>query len=937
LKYSRCWNDEGVKLYFTTESREKQKEVFERTHLPIQKIGVSFSKDIPIGKKFITEEELKNLVINSVPEDQNRIFLVVGETGCGKSELCQWLEYNIADGIHIPLHISRSDTKIQDIARILNSHLPKEAQEVSEVSELIYVRSDLLAKYLVAELQLEFSRDKSIKHPWDRRNLERLFEDYTFKDKLNRDIQKYQQGLIDRNKERGLLVLSRKSFEFFPIVKHLKDKETAYFFTNRTITRALKEKLKVGNIGKQLQQIAEHYVKMKKRPVLLLEDLTSFSFLAEDLMDYLFDLSKGHFDVVIGWTTGFEKGHADFIFRSPDTLTYMKERFRARFILTDENDKSTFFLQDSYKELAKKYLLAVKCGKCSRCKEDKEGLYPFNATSLDKIYANLQEDGHPKQTPRLFLEFVIRKVLQSHQEPPWKVLSSTSLYLKESPSLIGQKYREHPDFVECLKWYGNEKERNVELDTRIIKWFNIESPIPIDEEKVTIPMSQIGIAIQKGKIKPEQKGKTTAEEDIVDFQSWLNGKGDNFLTRDALRKGVVEQIQLVQNPCELRNPRSSIPRTTSLFYQRGSLSIPVFIEDSRDDPLQKDYKLIVTREDPPEMLEQLYYAGQGGKIADEYLCSVLEWAKTKSKKYNNQLCNILSEALGIKLEGFILFSKFLITNLEGKCVRPEIFQMKNTEETYFTATNLRDAVLNAKTQRLLEKRNEIQSIFASFFYITKSFFDFLEFDEIVRKMDIYKTLKQVAKIDCRRIRDAYKIGSSKQQVPFRELVGIVRNYAYALEQFAFEDQFNELKGRLIKVLHLIPMGDKINELPTKIENIKKACSMLQIPLEQSWIQSFDAIKRQNIDFQSLKEAIKSIIEKFAECKNVFQFVQFVREYDNSSSTEEYKTISDLLAIAYLVNRKAQDFEVVEESPSANNIQRVKTIYEKLSEHTEKFT
>jgi hypothetical protein len=142
--YSKCWKKEDVESYFTTESRDKNRGIFERTHLPIEKILVDFSKDVQ--KEFITENDLRKLILNSVPEDHNRIFLIVGETGCGKSELCQWLEYNITDKVHIPLHISRSDTKIEDIAGILNSHLPAELRETEEFNELTDVNPEQRAR-----------------------------------------------------------------------------------------------------------------------------------------------------------------------------------------------------------------------------------------------------------------------------------------------------------------------------------------------------------------------------------------------------------------------------------------------------------------------------------------------------------------------------------------------------------------------------------------------------------------------------------------------------------------------------------------------------------------------------------------------------------------------------------------------------------------------
>jgi hypothetical protein len=938
LQYAKCWNEKNVDLYFTTESREKNKEVFEKTHLPIQKIRVDFSKDLPVNKDFINEGEFKNLVVKSLPEDHNRIFLIVGETGCGKSELCQWLEYNIDDGLHIPLHISRSDTKIEDIARILNSHLPEPPRESEESVELVNIAPELLAEKLTVELKIEFGRDKTIKNPRDRNILEKLFKDAEFRIKLARDIENYQQGILNRNKERRLLILSEQSFKWFPIANGLADVEKSYLFVNKVITNTLKEYLKVTDLGNKLKQISEHYAKQGKRPVLLLEDLTSFTFLAEDLIDYLFDLPKGHYDVVIGWTTGFESAHRDFIFKAPDALTYMKERLRARLVLTDENG-STFFLKDAYKELARKYLSAIKCGRCRICKTDKDGLYPFNAPCLDKIYGNLQEEGHPKQTPRLFLEFVIRRILQS-PELPWKVLSSTSLYIRPVPSLIGQAYNDFPDFVELAKWYGAEKERNVEIETAVIEWFGIPSPFPKEGQKCIIPMSSLGIAIKKGGIRTEEEVQMTNEEEVADFQLWLEGKSTRFLGRDSLRKGAIEEIQLVADPCEIKNARSTLPKTVSLFYQRGVESIPVFVEDSGDDPIDKEYKLVVPRKSPPEVLEQLFYVGRGGTVSESNVVAVLEWGNEQAEEFNKRLVRNLADAMGIRVEELVIFSKFLIVNLVGECRELDANHLKtDIEQNHSPTPFFLDDNLNVNALALLEKADEIQSLFSSFFLITSTFFDYLTFQEFSSSIDLNKILKKVGNIDLRRIRDGYKTGSKKENKPFREFIGAVRNYAQSLGQFPYEEHYDRIKEIMAKVENLIPDERSETELPQKIENIKKACAMLDIALEQSWIESFQAILTQSIDFRALQNAIHNVMTDFPECENVFQFVQFMQRYGDCSRKNEWKLISILATIAQVVRERAEDYtsETNGQSSLSLDTKRVEASYEELSRLTTEFT
>lgn len=928
MKYSKCWSEDAVNLYFTTESREKEKDVFTRTHMAIDKIRVDFAKDLPSDQSFINEQQLKDLIINSRPQDRNRIFLIVGETGCGKSELCQWLDYNINDEIHIPIHISRADTKIEDIAKRLSQHLPKDAQEECTSSELVNERSDLLADYLIIHLKLQLNKDKSIRSLSDRKILETLFNDRELKRKIANDIDNYKTGITTQNKERGLLILSKKSFEFHPLVyDKLKDKDGAYLFVNRVITNTLKEYLKVSDLGSKLQRISDHYFELGKRPVLLLEDLTSFTFLAEDLMDYLFDLSKGHFDVVIGWTTGFESGHADFIFKAPDAMTYMKERLRGRFLLSDPQAKSTFFLKDSYKELARMYLNAIKCGNCKICEKDRLKLYPFNSECLDKIYQNLQEGGHPKQTPRIFLEFVLRRVL-SQNDVPWKTLSFANTYLKSPASLIGHEYDEFPDFVELVKWYGKQNKDNVEMNSEVFDWFNVKTPIPITEDTLVVPMSQMGVAVTKGNISTDEGKKIkTTEDDVFDFQNWKR-IGGKFLTRDSLRKGVILQIKQLGDPCVLKNLKSTYSGNASLFYQRGD-SVPVFIEDSGDDTAGVGYKLIIKRTTSPEILETLYYTGkEGGHISEEKLILILEWSQERFNEYNNTLMKNLSKCLGVKVTELALFSKFLLTNLFNNCNKIEVEKIKKDLQ-FENLPDFSDEYLKSRAQTFSQKLADIQNFFLIFFSIKETLFDYLTFKKN-SKLDLNYTLKRVAKIDCRNIPESYKWGNQKSHYPFRELVRVIRDYAYSLSQHDYSRDFNEKIRQLKELKQSIPQNYSTKELVEGIELLKKTCSLMNIPLEEEWVNLFKNTTTKNFDFDLLRNMIDELTSEFFSCEDIFRFVQFLRKYKACTAMDESVLIKTLTKICNTILNKTKNinnFGVYGESSSAK---RVKDAYDSLS-------
>jgi hypothetical protein len=936
MQYKKCWSENDVKLYFTTESREKNKEAFERTHLPIKKVYVDFSRDLPQGTTFITEEELKKLVISSSLEDYNRIFLIVGETGCGKSELCQWLEYNINDGLHVPVHISRSDTKMEDIARILNSHLPEELQEPIGSSELVNIPAGLIADFLVAKLRIELAQDKTIKD-LDKKILEKLFNHEVFKGKLASDVAEYQQAVSTTGKERRLLILSKKAFDFFPSVKNLSDAEETYRFVNKVITNTLKEYLKVSDVSEKLRLISEYYVKLGKRPVLLLEDLTSFSFLAEDLIDYLFDLAKGHFDVVIGWTTGFETGYRDYIFKAPDALTYMKERIRARLVLTDQN-RSTFFMKDSYKDLARKYLSAIKCGRCEICQTDKESLYPFNSSCLDRVYDNMQEEGNPKQTPRIFLEFVLRRVLQS-SEPPWKTFSQIP-HLKLAPSLIGQTFQEFKDFVDLVRWYGKDLEENVEIDTAVVKWFDVSAPSAPGGQPYIIPKSRIALLMRKVSVgtKQEMPQIQLSESDLVNFEQWV-ATGGKFLDRDSLRNGVIKALQTLGDPCEIRNLNSTVPRTVSLFYQRGTDAIPTFIEDSGDDTSDIDYKVHVSRKSPTEVLEQLYLLGRGGNLSEQTLVATLEWANENALQYNKKLKDNLSEAMGISIEGFVLISKFLLTNLISGCVNLDANELKkDLGQERSSIPSFQDEYLNEKTQALVQKGSDIQGLFSSFFMLTSTFFDYLLFQRVCSEIDLSKTLNVISKIDARKIRDAYKVGNKKDNTTFRELIMAIRNYASTLSRFSYAEVFSRMKSELITIQTLIPKGATLKDVQNRIDKVKEACGVLEIPLEQSWLQAFQELSNQDINLKALQKEIDMILSDFSKCTDVYHFIAFNHKFLNAQSKREYKIVSILGQIVLALQRKADTLiKSLEETASPlPDTERVKKAYAQLSKLAEEF-
>lgn len=946
--YHKCWQSEVVKKYFTTESREKDEQAFSKTHVPIDKVRVEFCKDLPTAQ-FVSEQEFLELITKSVPNDHNRIFLLVGETGSGKSELCQWLDYNIKDGVHVPIHISRSDTKLQRIAELLDERMraingssKTDDFEPIEYGDLSVVEAGDIADLLKAEIVVRLNELKDKK---DAEVLKSFVRQQYFLDKLASEIKIYQQNLIDpKGKERAPVVLTEQWFNMQPLFGQLNDKKRAYHFVNRSINTKLKEFLNAHTIVDKLRLISREYARRSKRPVLLLEDLTSFSVLAEDLIDLLFDLPSGHFDVVIGWTTGFERAHTDFLFKAADSMTYIRERIRGRFIMTDE-EGSAFFLETHYMELAKKYLMAVKSKDCRICMDhDAEQLYPFNMIAIKRVYENLQQDGVGKRTPRLLLEFVMRMVLNS-SEPPWRSLS-TSGYLKPVQSLVDASYyKKDQDMYQLMQWYGLRDDGYVVIPATFTRLFGIESETG-GELRLPALETELGSVLeeQRGLKKgvPAIPGKETPEEALekimTEFQQWYN-HDKKFLNRDILRKAVIELVRQIADPCEIKSQHSRASSGLSIRYERGAEAIPTYIENSGDDNIERDLKLNVSKTAPYKLLHVLLNTSiTSSSIPEKYLFSLTEWGKEVAEEYNQRLRSDLKKALGMTIEEFVLVTKFLLLNLlEGLSTldaaglkrRIVIDQAYNEHIDLTPIFKTKQKIDQA--QDFINQTETIEGLFASFFMMTDSIFDTDAIASTLSKVDLISVIKTIRQIDENRIRDAFKIGTRKDSRPLRALVATVSQYASNLYDVPFGSAYNNLQSQIKQVYQMIPAKTEEKELVSKKEKLLQALGTLAIPLTTNWQSSLELMKDDStMDWESLRSKLHNLTNMKSKPENVAQYIALSTEFYQAQKMPEHMLLQTLSAIVIAINAQLDQAQKSSAGTSADST-RIIEVLEKMKE------
>lgn len=637
----RPWNDDIVRTYLTATAQQKNDpKRFYDTHLDIDKI---FTEFLPhYQNEFVTQEQLRDELIDSPTDfDEIRTFVIKGETGSGKSQLCQWLDYELAgkgesEGVEdrIPLHIKASQTNLEHIISTLAEPLGEDP-EIRQVTEL---NAGKVAKAIITNLEANPGQklaDAKIKRIIEKGNLESI---------LASNIEKYQKGLeADDETEFDPNLISKQDYREIALtlgtdsVFH-KNKDILRKSLRDEIHRHFSHILGVDDFQGQLRDYSQRYIEeLDKRPVIICEDVTTFSVLKEQLLDQIIQVEEASYDIVLGYTTGFEQNDLqDALGERGDEgpLTYLKDRLEGYLSLTQ--DGVAHFLNNTLSvDLVQKYMDVIKRESETEVDDSTEiafdGLYPFNRAFIQMVYDRLLEDGSPRRTPRVLLQKVVRRVLLS-DDPPYEVVDKNpnvddqvtpidpSTYTNELQKLAtwyGYRDEIREDSTEILihrrvlETFGfdNEGEGTVSHDnTEYIAFSSNEAATRIlgesDDSRPSIPPSEnqdVGPEDpdktgSKGKTKTKTKATTTTGTGVTttkqpkkdsgdtdrranqlnDFLEWVE-TGDSYPSSDVLRSGAESVLDMWHDPTKLGNTNSSREPSMGIYYTRGG-KVPVSIE-----------------------------------------------------------------------------------------------------------------------------------------------------------------------------------------------------------------------------------------------------------------------------------------------------------------------------------------------------------------------
>lgn len=722
------WNDDVVRTYLTATAQEKdQPEKFYDTHLDIDRIYTEFLPHYQ--DEFVTQEQFRDELVDS-PTDLERIraFVIRGETGSGKSQLCQWLDYELAgkgesEGVpgRIPLHIKANETNLENIISTLAEPLGEDP-EIRQVTEL---DAGKVAEAIVTNLEANPGQQLADA------NIARIIDEGNLQSMLASNIEGYQRGL-EENDETDFdpNLISKEDYRDIALALGT----DSVFHENREILRkTLRDEIHrhfshiigVDDFQGQLREYSQRYIdELDKRPVIICEDVTTFSVLKEQLLDQIIQVESASYDIVLGYTTGFEQDDLqDALGTRGDEgpLSYLKDRLEGYLSLTQ--DGSAYFLNNELSvDLVQKYMNVIKRESGADIDESVEtafdGLYPFNRAFIQMAYDRLLEEGSPRRTPRVLLQKVVRRVLLS-DDPPYEVVSKNPNVDEQVTPIDPGSY---PNELQKLAtWYGyrdeiREESNEILIHRGVLETFGFETDGEgtvehedaeyatfqpneaatrilgdSDTSRPSIPPSVDTESETLGKPETETKTEPTTttqtrttstttteqggedgdtdrrEDQVNDFLEWIE-TGDSYPSSDVLRSGAESVLEMWHDPTKLGNTNSSRDPASGIYYTRGE-DVPVSIEgpDERDGlsvmlPFGKEYMNLYF-----ELLEvgmdednELPETATVEQLRSWATNSVVEFRTDMRKEIEEKGC-LPSE---LTIEHTILLGKLLLSNAE---------------------------------------------------------------------------------------------------------------------------------------------------------------------------------------------------------------------------------------------------------------------------------
>lgn len=898
---TQYWEDDEVDHFITSEAHTKKKtpEQFRETHVDIDRIYADTLTPLGISGDFVSQENVLDAITASNLDDPNRIFILRGEPGSGKSQLCEWTKYQINgygnedDGIedYVALHVSRSQTRMDQIIQVLTQPLDVDT-DVRNIDDL---DPGDAANAIVEYMRGIWSTEHFTEH-----ELQELTEargDATdLREIFAKNIREYQEALESRDEKPDFTLLTRRDYldlrlqmSFSP--KLTENKDVLYSVLKNEAHEYLSRNL-VGDFKDQLQEYSDMYQEKEIRPVLICEDLTTFSVLKEQLLDHIFELSSSNYDIVLGWTIGWEQDNINDAFAREDAATYMKGRAEGYLTMTDEDGEAYFLDDDASVALARSYLDAIKRNSDTDnaptdVEEAFDGLYPVNERFIHVAFRQLNDEGSNRKTPRLLLLRVVKHCLKSTW-PPYEAMKSNSFVDKPTFEIDMQYDQIYQDIS---RWYGVPVEDGVGVKIGIFETFGLPLPdddsAEIKDEYVVFDKGKGSVVLDKIKNPPtpeydvdEEEGDNKESDDEIEtgdeddgedaeddekvnvieepelseeererlskfqeFQDWVKS-GESYPSSDTLHDGAVAVLERWHEPTRLGNPNASTDSVGSIYYARGD-NIPVSIQGDQ----QRQASIDVELECGPEHAD-LYTPMLEYGLFDVFdtqttnFDQLRAWADTEVAQFKSEMREELEACLPEELtieKTLILAQFFLVNAARGVEIEDDQFPVELIFEEYdsdreygnpITETFDNDSAFGQAFNDLAKSSSDIGDLIEGFFLLKSNVVDYERLREARTEIveDFESHIDAAMMIDAGGLVKGYKIGTTRKNAntPVATLFDRISDYATELQRLTVDEDAAHIAKTLDPVDRWYDSSHSVSDLADWFETLETCRGVMDL-------------------------------------------------------------------------------------------------------------
>lgn len=988
------WEDDQVDHFITSEAHTKTKtpEQFRETHVDIDRIYADSLTPLGISGDFVTQEDILQAITASNLNDANRIFILRGEPGSGKSQLCEWLKYQVNgygdgdDGIedYKALHVSRSQTRIDQIVNVLTEPLGLK-EDVRNIDELDpadaagaiveYMRGIWSTEHLTTEELRELTEQRGGKG-----DLREIFA---------KNIREYQEALESRDENPDFNLLTRSDYRDLRLVvsfdDKLNEKRDLFYSVLKNEAHEYLSRNLVGDFKEQLQEYSKLYQERGIRPVLICEDLTTFSVLKEQLLDHIFELSSSNFDIVLGWTIGWEKDNINDAFAREDAATYMRGRSEGYLTMTDEKGQAYFLDDDVSVALARSYLNAIKRNSANgTVPADIENafdeLYPFNERFIHVAYRQLNDEGSDRKTPRLLLLRVIKHCLKSTL-PPFEAMKANSFV--DTPTFeIDMKYDQR--YQDISRWYGVPIGKGIGVKLVIFETFGIdlpdESQAPVQGDYVVFKKGKGSAVLDKIKNPPtpkhvqdekeddegdedETEAKTDEDDESEDddedqpsegeeltpeqrelqrkyqeYQDWVTS-GVEYPSSDTLHDGAVTTLEHWHDTTRLGNSEASTRSASAIYYVRGS-DIPVSIQGDQQRQASIDIELKWGAEYSDLYTPMLEYGLFEVFDTDTTNFDQLRaWADTNVARFKQDMREEIEACLPeeLTIERTLVVAQFFLINAargaeldENTLTSDLVFEEYNSNQPYgkplIDQFNSNSAFGQAFND-LAKSSSDIQDLIEGFFLLKENVVDYDRLTDARQAVgaDLEAHIDAAMMIDAENLADAYKIGTTRQKAKsstkVASLLDRISDYARELQRLTVDEDASHIQEKLEPVERWFDSSHTVDDLVRWFETLYICAGVMDVPIESRYTRAYE-ILTESPEIVHLS-AFHQDVEKFREMEDTTGVTLIARLHDFARSREDQRAWEIYEAFDSIIN----DLQDQDHTTGADLEHRVKQLDE----------